>query len=48
MYIRFENQALQSAITMGLETVELVIQFEESFAITIPDEVAARLTTPLR
>lgn len=31
---------------MGLETVELVIRFEEAFDVTIPDEVAAGMTTP--
>jgi hypothetical protein len=31
---------------MGLETVELVITWERSFSISIPNSTAATLTTP--
>ena len=31
---------------MGLDSVELLIRFENAFGIAIPDEVAAELTTP--
>ncbi len=31
---------------MGLDSVELVMAFEEKFAITIPDEEAEKMTTP--
>ena len=31
---------------MGLDTVELVMRFEEGFGITIPDAVAERMMTP--
>ncbi|HWT01677.1 MAG TPA: hypothetical protein VN256_15630 [Pyrinomonadaceae bacterium] len=33
---------------MGLDTVELIIAFEERFGISIPNNEAARLTTPRR
>ncbi len=32
---------------MGLEAVELVMAWEEAFGIDIPDEVAARIRTPI-
>jgi acyl carrier protein len=31
---------------MGLDTVELVMAFEEKFGVSIPDQDASRLTTP--
>ena len=31
---------------MGLETVELVISWERSFLISIPNSIAATITTP--
>ena len=31
---------------MGLDLVELTIRVEEEFEITIPDEAAAKITTP--
>ena len=31
---------------MGLDTVELLMAFEEKFGVRIPDEDAAHLTTP--
>ncbi|HSE23655.1 MAG TPA: hypothetical protein VLB68_18445 [Pyrinomonadaceae bacterium] len=33
---------------MGLDTVELIIAFEERFGVRIPNEVAAELYTPRR
>jgi acyl carrier protein len=33
---------------MGLDTVELVIAFEEKFGVSIPDEDASQLTTPCK
>ncbi len=31
---------------MGLDTVELIMAFEEKFGVQIPDAAAAELTTP--
>jgi hypothetical protein len=31
---------------MGLDSVELVVSWEKAFAISIPDEIAAKLVTP--
>lgn len=31
---------------MGLDSVELVMAFEEEFGISIPDEAAASMLTP--
>jgi hypothetical protein len=31
---------------MGLDTVELVMAFEERFGVSVPDTVAAELVTP--